>query len=148
MRSYLLLVLLAGSLALPGLGFAQADDEAPLGELQQLMNDPAARSENAASDPHAAQAESLFNGYPPYAQNELNAIVMMIMSESGEGATRHTDAYQSGGAEGAFASFSPAVRARIEALQSRLEQDPSFNTPENLARMRSLFPAFLSGSAR
>lgn len=148
MRSYLLGVLLAGVMALPGVGVAQSDDDAALGELQQFMNDPAARSENANGDPQAAQAESLFRGYPPYAQQELNAIVMMIMNESGEGATRHTDAYQTGGAQGALGSFSPAVRARIAALQTRLEQDPSFNTPENLQRMHSLFPAFLSGSTR
>lgn len=122
-------------------------DEAALGDLQQLMDSPAARDANAAGDPRAAQAEGLFAGFPPYAQQELNGIVMQIMQESGEGATRHTDAYASGGAQAAEASFSPAVRARIAALEKRLAADPAWNTPENLARMRTLFPAFLgSGS--
>ena len=123
-----------------------AAEDAALGELQQLMDSPAARDANAANDPRAAQAEGLFSGFPPYAQQELNAIVMQIMRESGEGATRHTDAYSAGGAQAAEASFSPAVRARIAALEKRLAADPSWNTPENLARMRTLFPAFLGAS--
>ena len=143
-RSRLPLAALAGLLVLAPAARAQdATNEAALGELQQLMDSPAARDANAASDPRAAQAEGLFAGFPPYAQQELNAIVMEIMRESGEGASRHTDAYERGGAQAASASFSPAVRARIAALEKRLAADPSWNTPANLARMRTLFPAFL-----
>ncbi len=123
-------------------------DAAALGELDGMLSNPAARAENAAGDPNAAQAEGLFAGFPPYAQQELNSIVMQVMQESGEGATKHTDAYAGGGAQAAEASFSPSVRARIAALEKRLAADPSFNTPENLARMRTLFPAFLGQPAR
>ena len=141
------LAALAVLLALAPAARAQdAAEEAALGDLQQLMDSPAARDANAANDPRAAQAEGLFAGFPSYAQQELNAIVMQIMRESGEGATRHTDAYSAGGAQAAEASFSPAVRARIAALEKRLAADPSWNTPENLARMRTLFPAFLGSS--
>lgn len=138
------LAALVALLTLAPEGRAQdATDEAALAELQQLLGSPAARDANAANDRRAGQAEGLFAGFPPYAQQELNAIVMQVMRESGEGATRHTDAYDGGGAQAAEASFSPAVRARISALEGRLAADPAWNTPANLARMRTLFPAFL-----
>ncbi|CAG0968218.1 hypothetical protein MYXO_01147 [Myxococcaceae bacterium] len=134
-----------GSLGLfaPAARAQDGSDEAALAELQQLLDSPAARDANAASDPRAAEAEGMLSGFPPYARQEIDAIVMQIMRESGEGAARHTDAYESGGAAAAGASFSPAVRARISALEKRLAADPAWNTPANMARMRSLFPGFL-----
>lgn len=139
----LLVLLLVLGMGLPASAAEDASDAAALEELQQLLSDPAARDANARSDPRAAQAEGMFQGFPPYARKELDAIVLTIMKESGEGATRHTDAYASGGAKAASESFSPAVRARIAALEERLANDPDWNTPENLERMQTLFPAFL-----
>lgn len=139
------------ALLLAGHGIAKAqdaDDEAALGDLQRLLDDPAALNENAARDPNAAAVENQLRGYPAYAQQELAAIAMMIMRESDAGAQKHVDAYQRGGADGAAASFSPAVRARIATLETRLENDPTFNTPKNLERMRREIPGFLEQPAR
>jgi len=40
----------------------------------------------------------------------------MIMQESGANASKHVDANNASGAEGAFNSFSPAVQREIQAL--------------------------------
>jgi len=124
-----------------------ADDEAALGELERFLDDPAARRENAAGNPDAAAVESSLQRYPAWAQKELVAIALEIMRESGAGAQKHVDAYGHGGAEAASASFSPAVRARISALEARLAGDPSFNTSDNLSRMREEIPGFLRDPA-
>jgi hypothetical protein len=148
-RRTLATTLLFAALAAPGLAAAQAgSDDAALGDLERMLADPAARNENAASDPHAAAVEDLLGGYPPYAQQELGAIAMMIVRESGEDASQHVDAYQRGGPEAAARSFSPAVRARVAALEQRLAQDPSFNSPANLQRMHGQIPDFLGQPAR
>jgi hypothetical protein len=149
MPRILAVTLLAASIAAaPGLAAAQDADDAALADLQRFLDDPAARNENAASDPNAAAVENLLRAYPSYAQQELLAIAQMIVQESGAGAQKHVDAYQQGGAAGAAASLSPAVRARISALETRLEHDPSFNTPENLDRMRGEIPGFLGQPPR
>jgi hypothetical protein len=121
---------------------AQAD-EAALKDLQNFLNDPAQRAAAAAKDPQAAQVQQYFVKFPPYAQQELNAIVMDIMRESGVGATKHIEAHKAAGAQAAYASFSPAVKARISALTRRLKADPSFNSPANLEMLRTFMPAFL-----
>lgn len=142
---FLRVVVVTASLVASAPAYAQsdADDAAALSEVEGLLSSPAARAENAAGDPRAAQAEGLFQGFPAYAQKELNAIVMQILQESGAGAARHTDAYSAGSAGAAEASFSPAVRSRIQALEAKLTSDPGFNSPANLERMQALFPAFL-----
>lgn len=143
------LVVLA--LSLPLAASAQGADDhgdaAAQAELERLLSDSDARAANAAADPRAAQAEALWKGFPPYAQTELQEIVQMVMQESGAGAVRHADAYDDGGAEAAMGTFSPAVRARIQALEKRLAADPEFNSPENLARLRALFPGFMGSGA-
>ena len=118
-------------------------DPAALDDVQKFLNDPKAREEAGRKDPKAAQVEAFFRKFPPYAQTELNEIVMMIMTESGEDAIKHAKAHQQGGAQGAMNSFSPAVRARVEALQKRLMGDPQFNSPANVQMMKSFMPAFL-----
>jgi len=123
-------------------------DPAALAETRRLLGDPAAREAWAARSPQAAEADALASGFPPWAREEIDEIVMLILQESGEGASRHTDAYQRGGAAAAMGSFSPAVRARIAALEERLAADPEFNTPENMARMQALFPGFLAPASR
>lgn len=134
--------------AAPAVRAQSADDEAALGELERFLNDPDARRENAAGSPDAAAVEDWLQRYPAWAQKELVAIALEIMRESGAGAQKHVDSYRQGGAEAAGASFSPAVRARIAALEARLERDPSFNSSQNLSRMREEIPGFLAQPAR
>ena len=138
---YLILVLLLD--AAPALAQDDAADAQALKELEGFLNDPAAKQAYGATHPDAKSTNDFFGKFPPYAQDELNAIVMVIMNESKAGASKHVDAYKKGGVGGAQASFSPAVKARVTALQTRLARDPAFNSPANLAMMKQYFPAFL-----
>jgi hypothetical protein len=65
---------------------------------------------------------------------------MVIIQESGTDANKHTSAYQSGGAQGAIDSFSPAVRERVDNLMKKLATDPNFNQPKNISKMRRMIP--------
>ena len=118
-------------------------DTQALQELNGFLNDPAARHAFAAGKPDAQQTNTFLETFPKWAQDELMSIVMDIMRESKAGATKHVDAYKSGGAAGAKASFSPAVQRRVEALESRLGADPAFSGAGNMAKMKNFIPAFL-----
>lgn len=150
MHTYKFAVLLTLTLTLPhepaeAQTPSQAELEAAaINDLQGFLNDARARHEFAKTRPDAAQTNNYLEKFPPWAQSELIDIVMTIVRESKLGAVKHTDAFKSGGAQAAMASFSPQVKARIDRLQQMLSKDPSFNTPENLALMKSFMPQFLS----
>lgn len=106
-----------------------------------IFNDVARRREvNAPGNGAAKQANDFAEAFPPWATQEIFEIMMMIMSESGEGAMKHANAYGSGGVQGARGSFSPAVNARVDALVKRLEADKNFNNPQNLQKMQQKMP--------
>ena len=144
---------LAGYLYSSGLnaqGRAISDDQvdqAALLQMDQFLNDPAARAAAGKADPKAAQANNFLEKFPPYAQQELISIVSVIMHESKGGAVKHQQAFAAGGALAAKSSFSPAVQARVDALMRRLAEDPAFNTPENMQMMKSFLPSFLGTAA-
>lgn len=123
-------------------------DAQALKETEAFLKDGKARGDYSKGNKDAAAVETFVTKFPPYAQEEMNAIVMMIMNESKAGSQKHVDAYAKGGAEAASASFSPAVKARIKALERRLTQDKSFNKPENLKMMKEMMPSFFGIAPR
>lgn len=100
-------------------------DATALSELEKFLFDAAARQSFAASNPQAKQANDFLTRFPPWAQQELLEIVMLIMRESRERASLHGEAFAKGGAAGAMTSFSPLVRSRVQALAARLAADKS-----------------------
>ena len=130
MKSKCLLISVAIALAgvfLINNAFAQDQaHEAAMSRLRDFFADPAARADNAAKNPAALQAEQDLAQFSPDIQKKLEKIVLMIMQESGANASRHVEAGKISGPEGAFNTFSPAVRREIEELARELERDPSF----------------------
>ena len=118
-----------------------ADNAAALADLREFLFNPTARKDFSNGKSDATSANNFLEAFPPWAQNELLDIVMMIVTESMEGSSKHVDAYKNGGVQGATASFSPAVRARVDAFIQRLSTDPTFNTPANLQKLKTLLPA-------
>ena len=107
-------------------GVARADnaDAQAIMELQKFFADPAAMASYAAqTGGAAAAAQADLKRYPPEVQREILEIVMMIMKESGSGATKHIEANQKGGAGAAFGSFSPAVQQRIKDLARKIKPE-------------------------
>ena len=100
--------------------------EAAMSMLRDFFADPAARADYASKNPAALQAEQNLAQFPPNIQKRLEKIVLMIMQESGANASKHVDAKNTSGAEGAFNSFSPAVQREIQELAKELERDPAF----------------------
>jgi len=114
--------------ALPG-SHALAQDkshETAMSMLQNFFADPAARADNASKNPAALQAEQDLSQFSPNIQKKLEKIVLMIMQESGANASRHVEVGKISGPEGAFNSFSPAVKREIQQLAKELERDPAF----------------------
>jgi len=118
-----------------------ANNAAALADLRAFLFNPTARKDFSNGKSDATAANNFLEAFPPWAQNELLDIVMMIVTESMEGSSKHVDAYRNGGVQGATASFSPAVRARVDAFIQRLSADPAFNTPANLQKLKTLLPA-------
>jgi hypothetical protein len=100
--------------------------EAAMSMLRDFFADPAARADYASKNPVALQAEKSLLVFPPNIQKRLEKVVLMIMQESSANATRHADAMKTSGAEGAFNSFSPAVKKEIQEIAKELEKDPEF----------------------
>ena len=120
---------------------ATANNGAALADLREFLFNPTARKDFSNGKSDATSANNFLEAFPPWAQNELLEIVMTIVTESMEGSTKHVDAYKNGGVQGAMASFSPAVRARVDAFIQKLSTDPAFNTPANLQKLKTLLPA-------
>lgn len=120
----------------------QGVDAGAIADLQKfIFDDVARRAEvNKPGNTAGKQANDFVEAFPPWATQEIFEIMMMIMRESGEKALKHSDAYAAGGVQGARASFSPAVNARVDALIKRLEADRSFNNPKNLQQMQQKMP--------
>ncbi len=111
--------------AIPATAGDRADDAA-IALLQSFMADPAARADYASRNPQARQAELQLQQFPPAVQKRIERVVIMIMEESGSGASRHVEAAKASGPEGAFLSFSPAVQREIAAIARELAKDPEF----------------------
>lgn len=126
---------------------AGSENDAALKDLKGFLFDPGARAAFAKGNSAATSANNFLEAFPGWAQTELLEIVMLIASESMTGATKHADAYQQGGVAGAKASFSPAVRARVDAFVGKLLKDPSFNNPTNLKKMNQLLPVLRSNGS-
>ncbi len=118
------------SLALPlvsGVAHAQDHhDEVALLQLQSLLMHDVARRAAAGQSEEGMQANQKLESMPRYAQKEILGIVMAIMEAQRKTASVHVDAFQTSGPEAAAMSFSPAVRARIQALSKRLAADENF----------------------
>lgn len=141
---FFLVILWIGFLSQPVLAQSNtgnSDDQVALKDLRAFLFDPKARSSFSQGKSDATQANKFLEAFPPWAQNELLEIVMMIASESMQDSTKHVTAYQTGGVKGAMDSFSPAVRDRVQSFMKKLGKDPSFNNPENLKKMNRLLPA-------
>lgn len=139
-----LLTLGVGPCALAGSD--PATDQA-LRQTEAFLNDPKARAEWAKGNPDAEQVNAFVAAFPPDAQTELMAIVMLMLKESQEGALKHHEAFKKGGVNGAMKSFSPAVKARVDALIAKLSKNPAFSDPKRLEAMRTAIPAFLAAGA-
>jgi len=111
-----------------------------LTELRSFLFDASARRAFANGNSEATAVNNFLEAFPGWAQQELLDIVMLIMQESGTDATKQVSVYQSGGAQGAMASFSPAVRERVDNLMKKLATDPNFNQPKNINKMRRTMP--------
>jgi len=101
-------------------------NEAAMSLLKNFFADPAARADYASKNPDARQAEHNLQQFPPDIQRRIEKVVLMIIQESGTNATKHVEAAQTSGAEGAFLSFSPAVQREIQAIAKELEKNPEF----------------------
>ena len=130
-------LLISGVSLAPAPSSAQSADGGALSELRTFLFDSSARKSFVNGKADATASNNFLEAFPPWAQNELLEIVMTITSESMLGSAQHVTAYQNGGAESAMGSFSPAVRARIDALFKKLEADKSFNNPSNLIKMQN-----------
>ena len=113
---------------------------AALTELRTFLFDASARRTFASGNSEATAVNNFLEAFPGWAQQELLDIVMLIMQESGTDATKHASAYQSGGAQRAMDSFSPAVRERVDNLMKKLATDPNFNQSKNISKMRRMIP--------
>lgn len=100
--------------------------EATMSMLKEFFADPGARADYASKNPAALQAEKNLSQFPLYARKRLEKIVLMIMQESGSNASKHVEAGNISGSEGAFKTFSPAVQKEIQELAKELENDPEF----------------------
>lgn len=143
MKTFLLIAILAFSTTAIAQTSPSNDqvDAAALADLQKFLFDDVARRTYAAKKPDAAAANNYLESFPAWAQQELLDIVMMIMTESKGGATKHVDAYKGpGDAMAAKNSFSPAVKQKIDALVNKLNADKSFNNPNNLQQMQQKMP--------
>ncbi|MDQ5986415.1 MAG: hypothetical protein CSYNP_02139 [Syntrophus sp. SKADARSKE-3] len=100
--------------------------EAAMLMLKEFLADQAARVDYAAKNPGALQAEQNLSQFPSNIQKRIEKIVLMIMQESGENASKYVDTSKALGQEGAFNSFSPSVQKEIENLARELEKDPDF----------------------
>ncbi len=101
-------------------------DEVALMQLQSLLLNDVVRRAAAGQSEEGMKANQKLESMPPYAQKEILGIVMAIMKARREAASEHVDAFQASGPEAAVLSFSPAVRARIQALSKRLAADENF----------------------
>lgn len=101
-------------------------NEAAMSLLKDFFADSAVRTDYASKNPDARQAEQNLQQFPPDIQKRIEKVVLMIMQESGANATKHVEASQASGAEGAFLSFSPAVQREIQAIALELEKYPEF----------------------
>jgi hypothetical protein len=132
-------------LALAGEGRAQqlgaGVDPQAIAAVQTMLFDDVARRAFAGTQPGGAQANAYVEAFPAWATQEILEIMMMMLRESGDGATKHANAYGAGGVGGARASMSPAVNRRIDALVAKLKADPSFNNAPNLRRLQQQMPA-------
>jgi len=77
------------------------------------------------ADPSALAGQNLTQ-FSPKIQKRLEKIVLMIMQESITNVSKHVDAMDASGPEGAFNSFSPAVQKEIQDLAKELGKDPAF----------------------
>jgi hypothetical protein len=119
-----ILCVFLGSLSILAVNTAKGSsaDEQALKELQQFLFDPASLASFAQqTGGQAAAAHQDLSRYPPEIQKEILEIVMMIMRESKAGATRHSAAFQQGGAQAAMKSFSPEVQKRISELAKKIK---------------------------
>lgn len=124
----LVALILAGSQPALGQGRTQtAADEQANNDLEKFLFASTQRQAFSQGNQKAQQANDFLERFPPWAQQELLEIVMMIMRESGEGAMKHGTAYQAGGHGAAMGSFSPAVKAKIRALSQKLNADKKFD---------------------
>jgi hypothetical protein len=123
--------------------YAEASSDAALDELQRFLNDPARRAAFSQGRSEATQANQFLGAFPAWVQQEILDINMMIMREKRENAVVHQAALAQGGVAGAMKSFSPPVQARINALVKRLENDKSFNNPQQLNLLKQQMPQFL-----
>jgi len=106
-------------------------DQEALNAVRALLFNDTERKALGATDPKARDANNYLEQFPADAQQEILEIVMLIMTESGEGALKHGDAFNKGGAAGAMKSFSPEVQKRIKALGEKLNKDPKFKKSQN-----------------
>jgi hypothetical protein len=100
--------------------------EAAMFAIRSFFADPAARANCASENPAAFKAEQDLMALPPNIQKRIEKVALMILQEDGENASRHVDALNISGPEGAFNSFSPAVRKEIQDIAGELEKDPEF----------------------
>lgn len=149
MRGLLKLIIFGGFFLTVGLisppaisndaGSSQATGAA-LTELRSFLFDASARRTFASGNSEATAVNNFLEAFPGWAQQELLDIVMLIIQESVTDATKHVSTYQSGGAQRAMDSFSPAIRERVDNLMKKLATDPNFNQPKNISKMRRLIP--------
>ncbi len=130
----------AALIMLPSFAFAADTDAHALKDLEKFLFNTAERQTYSKQDPKANVANNYLESFPPWAQQELLEIVMMIMKEEGEGAARYGSIASSSGAQAAGQHFSPAVRTRMESLSKKLMADKNFNNPSNLQKMKSTMP--------
>jgi hypothetical protein len=125
---------------LPSFAYAAETDTQALKDLEKFLFNTAERQAYSKQDSKAKAANNYLESFPPWAQQELLEIVMMVMKEEGEGAARHGNTAANSGAQAAAQNFSPAVRARMSALSKKLMNDKSFNNPSNMQKMKSTMP--------
>lgn len=109
--------------------------------LQDFIFNDVARKAFSDKTPESKAANDFVESFPPYAKQEILEIMLLIMQEKGMKAGDDVNRMKKSGAQSAYTGFSPAVKAKVDALVNKLKNDKKFNNPENLKNMNQKMPA-------
>jgi hypothetical protein len=113
-------------------GFADEAHDQAIQSLQSFLFNAPERRAFANQNPKAQEANNYLESFPSWAQQEILEIIMEVMKQEGENASRYGNIAATSGAEAAGQQLSPALRARVAALAKRLKSDPLHETYANL----------------
>jgi uncharacterized protein involved in exopolysaccharide biosynthesis len=124
----------------PTRGFADEAHDQAIQSLKSFLFNATERRAFANQNPKAQEANNYLESLPSWAQQEILEIIMEVMKQEGENASRYGNIAATSGAEAAGQQLSPALRARVAALAKRLKSDPHFTSKEKMKGMKQSMP--------